>query len=620
MTWYWSCQCCVWVEASRCSGNSAPAEMRVFVHQDNLPETTSVFSYGGVQYEYNNCWTINPSGPRVQLPAGAHRVSPGTEYESCSECEDDVDEPPSTGGGGGGGGGPGGGGPGGPGGGGPGGGGPGGGEGETCGVKLQVCSEHAGLWNGPDLYVSCSGKPDETSYVRIYGYCFKVPTGPEVDPIPEGAQFVSVGGSFDDCHDCAYGKKARLCADQDDIPGIENAPDIWVRSRDLPEETIGFLWGNFCYELRASDSEEIVPLDAFILNPVAAFGDCTECKLGIQAQRCPTEPDPGYEVWVEADEAEAFTGTVFFRYRELCYSLDPTTTPSRIPFEAKKVIPKDEYTDCDTCICGERSEAGDVGIKARLCPDQNIDLAEDVWVLEEDIPAEPTYFKRGDTCYFVDPADTPREIPVGSLIARIDNTFENCFDCTTGGGGPPGGGGGVTPPDPPPPWWPPLPPENFYELIDCQTGAGTNKWVRENHVCGVFGVVPCDIRGQVYILADGRCYEVGGAAQEEPPGPTVTNQLVGLLSGGCNGYRLTDCEGQKADITTRDPLQGLVGRVVRLVDDDTCWQVGEEPICLNDNPQAVDVDENFADCQECKDNPPPDDGGTSGDCIGCDQV
>jgi len=620
VTWYWSCKCCVWVEATKCAGNTA--DYRVFVHQDDLPASTTVFSYGGVQFEHNNCWTIDPSGPRVQLPHGAHRVAPGTTYASCSECEDDVDEPPSDGEGPGGGG-PGSGGPGGPGGDGPGGGLPG--EGETCGVKLEICPEHAGLWAGPDLYVRCADKPEQTRYVRIYGYCFRVPGsggGPEMDPIPDGAQFVRVGGSFDDCHDCAYGKKARLCADQDDIPGIEDAPDIWVRSRDLPSETIGFLWGNFCYELRASAPEEIVPLDAFILNPVAAFADCTECKLGIKAQRCPTEPDPGYEVWVEADEAAAFTNTIYFRYRELCYSLDPTTTPTRIPFEAKKVVPKDEYTDCTTCICGERSEPGDTGIKARLCPDQHIDLAEDVWVLEADIPPEVIYFKRGEAsggiCYFVDPADTPREIPVGSLIARINNTFENCFDCTTGGGAPPP----HDPPPfiPPPPWWPPLPPENFYELIDCQTGQGTNKWVRENHVCGVFGIVPCDIRGLVFVLADDRCYEVGTVAHEEPPGPTVTNQLVGLLPGvgGCNGYRLTDCEGQTPDITTRDNLQAFVGHVVRLVDDDTCWQVSEEPICLNDNPQAVQIDEDFTDCQECKDNPPG--GGSSGDCIGCDQV
>lgn len=635
MSHYWACNsggCCVWVEATKCPGNTA--DYRVFVHEDDLPVSGGVFSYGGVQYEHNNCWTIDPGDPRVALPHGAHWVNPGTTYDSCSECEADVDEPPSSGGGPGGGG-PGGGGPGGPGGGGPGGGIPGGGDGETCGVKLQICPEHAGLWNGPDLYVPCSAKPDSTRYVRIYGYCFEVPTGPETDPIPDGTYFVGIGGSFDDCHDCAYGKKARLCPDQDDVPGIESAPEVWVRSRDLPTSggTAGFLWGNFCYELRASDGEQIVPIDAFILNPRSDFGGCTECKLGVQAQRCPNEADPApghdCEVWVEASEAEALqdVGVVYFRYRELCYSLDPSTTPSRIPFDAKKVVPKDEYLDCETCICGERSVAGDMGVKAHLCPDQSVDLAEDVWILEEDIPLEPTYFKRGGdgggegegTCYYVDPADTPREIPVGSLIARIENTYENCFDCTTGGGGPPKGpGGGVDPPLPPPPWWPPLPPENFYELIDCETSVGTNKWVRENHTCALFGVVPCDIRGQVYLLTDGRCYEIGADAEEEPPGPTVTNQLVALLAGGCNGYRLTDCDGQKPDITTRDPLQGLVGRVVRLVDDDTCWAVSEEPICLNDNPQFVEIDESFVDCQECKDNPPA--GGSSGDCIGCDQV
>src|SRR5690606_5279754 len=97
---------------------------------------------------------------------------------------------------------------------------------------------------------------------------------------------------------CAYGKKARLCPDQEDIPGYDDAPEIWVRSRDLPEETIGFTWGSFCYELRASDPEEVVPIDAFILNPRGDFADCSECRVGIQCHPCMGEPDVGYEVWV----------------------------------------------------------------------------------------------------------------------------------------------------------------------------------------------------------------------------------------------------------------------------------------------------------------------------------
>src|SRR5690606_21758621 len=181
-------------------------------------------------------------------------------------------------------------------------------------------------------------------------------------------------------------------------------------------------------------------------------------------------------------------------------SLDPSATPSRIPFDARVVVPRDEFDDCDSCKCGERTEEPERGIKAHLCDGQDVAAAEDLWVLEEDIPPEVTYFKRGEMCYYVDPSDPVQDIPVGSLIARIDNTYENCFDCATGGGGPPGGGGGGSV-DPPPPWWPPLPEENYYQLRNCETDE-LGGWVRENHVCGVYNVVPCDIRGMVFRLVN----------------------------------------------------------------------------------------------------------------------
>ncbi|QDU33058.1 hypothetical protein KS4_10990 [Poriferisphaera corsica] len=631
MSWYWACAsggCCAWIEATKCSGNQS--DKRVFVHVDDLPEQVSIFNYGGVQYEHNDCWRIDPNGKRTFLPHGADMVKPSKYYECCQECEDDVDEPPSPGGPGGGGG---------AGGGGPGGGAGGGGGGgdppdpgdpgspETCGIKLQICSAHAGLWDGPDLYISCDSKPEQTQYVRIYGFCFKVPTGPEIDPVPDDAKFVYTGGSFEDCEACAYGKKAQLCPDQP-----PEAPEIWVRKQDLPgvpddDQTFGFIYANYCYELRSSGPLELLPLDAFILNPHKQFDECSQCKQGIHAMPCPSEPEPLEQVWVSADELEGKSEVIYFRYKSQCFALDPTEEPSRIPFDASVIVPKDEFPDCPTCICGERSEEGDMGVKAHLCPRQNIDLAEDVWVLEEDLPDEPTYFRRsgnsgdqssgGGGCYYVDPEDTPRDIPVGSIISRIDNTYENCHDCTTRGGS--NNDGDDDEEDDTPPWWPPLPEENFYELNDCETGSGTDKWVRENHVCALFGVVPCDLRGLVFLASDGHCYEVGSQASPKPLGPSATNQLIALLSGDCFGYRLRDCAGEEPEITTRDNLVYYEGKVVRIAGSDACYTVTKEPVCLLDNPVSITIEKNYPDCKPCEDDPPSD-GGTSGDCIGCDQV
>ncbi|MCG8524253.1 MAG: hypothetical protein MI744_18765, partial [Pseudomonadales bacterium] len=233
-------------------------------------------------------------------------------------------------------------------------------------------------------------------------------------------------------------------------------------------------------------------------------------------------------------------------------------------------------------------------------------------------------------CYYVDPEDTPREIPVGSIISRIDNTYENCHDCTTSGGsnncgGDDGGGGGGGDDDDnnTPPWWPPLPEENFYELIDCETSSGTGKWVRESHVCALFGVVPCDLRGLVFLASDGHCYEVGSQASSKPLGPSATNQLIALLSGDCFGYRLRDCAGKEPEITTRDNLVYYEDKVVRIAGSDACYTVTKEPVCLLDNPVSVTIEKSYPDCKPCEDDPPPPPeggDGTSGDCIGCDQV
>jgi hypothetical protein len=126
----------------------------------------------------------------------------------------------------------------------------------------------------------------------------------------------------------------------------------------------------------------------------------------------------------------------------------------------------------------------------------------------------------------------------------------------------------------------------------------------------VFNIVPCDVRGLVFLLADGKCYQVTENGKTEPPGAVVDNQLVfgpfPLSGGNPCGYKLTDCDGQKPPKYTFENLTDYEGKVVKLEGEgDTCWLVEVDSPCAEMRDDQIQLTQDtpqggFNDCVDCQ--------------------
>jgi hypothetical protein len=607
MPWYHACPtCCVWIEAVACPGNDNPGGLRLFVRNDDPLLTGLVyFRYGTNADGDHLCWTVNAADPLVFVPSipEAVLIDLGELYTDCTDCETPDAQPDSPGvsapwlpypggGGTGGGGGP---------------NNPGSGDPTTEPppdldyVKLVICPKHEPFWAGPDLYTVA---PDSSTIVHVLGYCFTVPTTPTVEEIPEGARGITVGGATDDCDDCTDGRRAILCPDQDDMPGIENAPVIWVRKPNLPVGDIGFKYANFCYQLLTSTPLEIIPWGAISFNPNSTFEDCLECNPGVRAVQCDDTIVLDYELWVPADAVPEEEWT--WRYKGVCFRINPEMEVARIPFAAVVSLPLDEYEDCEACRCGLRDNAI-LGVKANLCSrpsnSPNPPGAPNLWIQTSTAIGPPTlYFRYDGFCWWVSSGDEPQEIPSGAeIISRAEaesNTLDSCNDCLTN---PP------TPPDVPP-WFPPDPPERWFQLRSCADNS-LGGWVRENHLCAVLGIVPCDIAEMTLVLQfppgmQSSCWRVIGPPADEPGGEIWTSYVVSeiencetCLAGNPLWLRLEDCAGIEDDVfldffVISDGAGGFnypCGLVALLNDEGVCRTV----FCTDDEPEEIEQKDSF---------------------------
>lgn len=569
MSWSRFCSCAKWVEASKCPGNSST--QRVFVHEDDLPASVRRFRFLSTADQIH-CWAIDPSGPRVCLPKGAFTYRGPFDYDGCTACEDPEDDTSDGDGGGGGGGGGSGGGGGGSGGG--GGGWPGGPGSTPEGIRISVCPGHEQRaadrgWDVDHLYWPASEEFKESFVANVGGICVSVPSGPVVTE-PDPAYWVGGGTRYETCSDCTDGHRAELCADDQNLPGAEEAPELWIRKGDRDPDVAGFEWGVWCYQIPAATSP--IPEDARLVNPIKDL-PCGSCNRGVKYRRCPGEPDPpeaGTEYWAEQGDIdgllEAVPGlaTVWMKIAGVCHSLDLTATPQRIPLDAVRVAPKCGYASCEACQCsGERAPecaSRERGIPVRLCTGQKTEGWRETWLVERAIPDGVRWFAHRGFCVFVNPADALSPIPASAEVLRsITNRYDDCAAClagTGGGGGGDGGGGGGSDPcqEHPPgspfrPWWcDPIPPmERYFQLRDCETGRLIGQWLRENHLCGRFDVVPCDIAGTVWKVGLlSRCLEVVGPPQPEALGPVVDAKVGAGPFPGCEAcapedgcYRIT---------------------------------------------------------------------------------
>lgn len=621
MTWWsYPCNCAVWVQANRCAGNTS--NLRVFVHENDLPASLQWFAYDSSSSQ-RNCWSIDPAGLRVCLPRDddVHIARPGDLYSDCATCEALPELPDS---------------PGGPPGSSPpgsgGGGGSGGGEPgqlpdvpDPKGIKVSVCADHlaraqARGWPTDKLYVYAKDELASASVIQVAGICIDVPMGPLVTP-PADALWLGLGQDFDSCSDCTDGVQAVLCAADANLPGAENAPELWIRKSDLAEVGSGFAYGVWCYDVPAGPIVTI-PENARIYKPTREL-DCASCNRGVRYERCPGEPDPGVEYWADAEEITRLLSDfptlthIYIRIAGVCHSLDLAATSQRIPLDAKRVAPRCLYLNCQACICGsdravecpERPR----GIPVRLCAGQPAAQWRGTWLREDAIPDGTTWFVHRGWCVYVDPSEPVSEAPDDmEVIDRIDNDQPNCTACMDNTYPPP------DTPDPLPPWTPPIPKDRYYHLRRCSDGTPTNNWLRESHVCGVWNIVPCDIRNLIFKVQPSgigtpQCMQVFGPPQPQALGPIANAWIVdGPFSDccdcdntlpGCSAlYTLSDCDSVEADIVTDTDLSSYVGQVIKIDGSDACWQVSEGG---SGTPQSVTVVKSHATCGDCSPSPAP---------------
>jgi hypothetical protein len=485
MAWHRYCNCRVWVEATKCPGNDSPE--RVFVHQDNLPESTKVLKFGG------ECWVVSPSSDRKCLPKGVHRLHPVEDnyYDDCDACDEPDPEPPD-----------------------PPPSGPssppqqgpvlepragGGGyyqraasyEGVIKGIKVTVCAAHAARAadHGVDLdNVYLYTRDESTPAVLSTGlHCYQVPSGPVVEP-PDDTWYILDANRYDSCEECTNGYLAQLCPNDQLLEGADAAPDLYIRPANMASCPNAFQRGRWCYAKPAGASV-VIPPQAIIWKPKEDALTCPDCDMGIPFTPCPDQSTTDKEYWAPASEAQALIeagcpDTIYQRIDGRCYYLLLTATAQRIPRDAIRIPPRRAFASCEDCLCDLDRDIceGGSAVSVRLCDGQNAAHWREAYMPVDVLPSALTVFSYDGFCCYVDPTDgrvTPP--PDALLIRKMPSTYDSCDECF-GSGGYNGGGPGwerIAPPWPLPHPHPKTPREGeglgthlggeYAGLRDCET-------------------------------------------------------------------------------------------------------------------------------------------------------
>jgi hypothetical protein len=613
MSWPRCQNCDTWVEATKCSNNTS--DLRVFVHEDDLPATAKRFELDTQDDASRNCWTIDPAGGRICMPQGdgIYAYRGPFPWDDCTSCESASEEAgegfPGGGGAGAGAGG-----------------GIGGGDGGGAwpwpndppkGIKATVCADHAPRaiargWDVNNLYVPSDTERGQQGVFDNGGICINVPAGPVVNN-PDPAFWIGLGNPQDDCTTCTHGVKQSLCPADQALPNAADAPEVWIRDADLPDTPDGFEYSGWCYEKQTAPSA-LIPDDARLLRP-SNDQPCSTCNLGVPFALCPDAKDPGVAYWATKEAIDAllldYPGltTIVQRIDGVCHSLDLNAVASRIPTEAISIALRCQFESCLACTCGGQLNPvcpGLSGVPVRLCPGQNARNWRDTWVPNSRLPDKLTRFEHRGFCVWVDPFEASTLIPADAeILHRIGPAFVSCAECfgwnppdpPGGGGGGGGPGGGENPPPPSKRW---------FRIWECGQGT-TNKWVQlPRHTKIIAG------------KHDGKCYRVrhpgrlslpvGGVAvvivdAREKRAPNSTAACSLFRRDECGPiYFLAQCDDPGLIWgATRTDLAALVGKAVK--HSGVWWKVFEGDPGGPINP--VNVTEVMDDC-------PPDE-----PCIDC---
>lgn len=415
--------------ATPCSGQTALTYNNLYVLKGSPkdPAGTFIFRYGGA------CYTVTiGSGDGDTPPDGAPTCIISGSYPDCVTC--------------------------------------------IGGYPCSLCADQGDTSKAPSLWVRGATGPSTRLLFRYEGFCYTI--GPVAiggsSPIPVAAVLVTppTPSQFATCTDCTKGVSAVLCPDVSQPDGRQvnsaKAPKLWVPANLLPDATVYFENSGWCYSIDPDGDQVSRPTGARVIQAVKDYADCMSCvcgqreverKLGVKAVLCSFQYTAGaQDVWVTTDHLPA--SEIVFVHAGVCYVLDPTDTPRKIPGDATVLAPSGTFLNCWDCTSnGGPGDGG--GPSTSPPPDPN--------------------------------TGGPPSLPPGSP--------------------PPSGSGGSTPTPTPPPWnpppivppnWPPPPPppppppdnppltptptptgSRFY-LVDCATSTISDKtvpyqWVVDNH-------------------------------------------------------------------------------------------------------------------------------------------
>jgi len=623
--------CDVWVEATKCPGNSADA--RVFVHQDHLPATTQTFEYltnNNADCDANpgdpccdienppdpNCWTIDPSDPRVCLPKGANVYTyDASDLDNDWDCNDcnanaepcDPAPPPISGG-------------------------------NQCvywhpvlGITVcrvdcdygtrsdlhwaTVCEDHTAFAeqaNLPSTILYLDPRTFNAPYTfKWSGICWTVSVGApgsytacicnpigggigilycnEEALVPEGGIAVQRNQAtpYNGCEECTHGVLQELCEGDQELPGADALAPLYINKQvvDAGGLPAGFQWGRYCY-VTSTEPSVLVPYGAAIIRPTVER-DCETCGMGVPFVVCEGQPAGPRQFWARVEDIQRLTDeipeieVITQKIQGRCYTLELYATPQRIPTDPNVIIaaPKCTFTDCEACICSGDLEGicEDIyGVTVRLCPGQSAAGWRGAFVEESAIPGNGvTYFSYLGYCVYVNAGETPRKIQRDSdIIYQIDNITDSCSNCIGNPPppeNPPGGGPGDPPTNPPGPGDPPHPPPH-------PPGQPPELW---------YGLIDCcefpdgPITKWIKLPSDTNCNSVrsGGACYAlQRPGRSVPPASAERVTGTCGSTgidnnpcpQLVEDEGGCSGCTEA-PIQWRP--VMEVVDEDSCFDL-----------------------------------------------
>ena len=340
----------------------------------------------------------------------------------------------------------------------------------------------------------------------------------------------------------------------DDCDG--KLPTLYV-TNDLTDD-VGkvVLVEDTCYKVRIPDPGEIQCLQPKCVEIKAHYYDCDRCKGCWKLTPC----DDTLDVIITNSDLSAYEHAIVKLDDGNCY----TVTLAKNCLEAKPVVVKDHYYDCD--VCGHCYHLQNCFDDTDTLVIDN-DLAREFEKTPDQIVAGAYVVEIAGQCYTVVGYDTTCP---NVQTATIDKFYPSCGDC------------------------------GCFKLTPC---SGDSPVIYARKATGPDGasVSLRDYLDRVIRLADGQCYTLEQTSDCHDL-QEVSAQAAYDDCEACKCYLLTDCDDGETTITTFSDMSAYgIGSVVKQKDSGDpakCYTVTSETEWTAEAIKFV-VDNDYPDCDTC---------------------